>query len=337
MLHIDIKYISLVGPNLRNFKKKKTSLYNCSCPICGDSEKKKSKARGFFYQKGQSMYYKCHNCAAGMGVGNFLKSLFPSYYQEFLLEKYKSGVSNSKTESPIASIVKVRFSTLTSKHAQKISELEDDHYAKRYILNRKIPNKYLSKLFYTNDFAELVDDVFPGKYQNLKPNDARIVIPFFNEDDGVLGLQGRSLSAEGGLRYITIRASSTTDLIYGLDRLDYDKTVYVVEGPIDSLFLPNCIAAANSDLSSVVTKLKKNVDAVLVFDNEPRNKEIVSLMSDAISNNKKICIWPNRIMEKDINEMVLSGQTPDDILKTIESRTFSGLNAQLELAQWRKV
>lgn len=337
MLHIDLKYISLVGPNLRNFKKKKTCLFNCSCPICGDSEKKKTKARGFFYQKGQSMYYKCHNCSAGMGVGNFLKSVFPSYYDEFLLEKYKSGVTNKKTEHAITKLSEVKFYTLTSKHATKISELPDEHFAKQYVLNRKIPTPQHSKLFYTEDFAALVDDVFPGKYTNLKQNDVRLVIPFFDSNENVIGLQGRSLFADGGLRYITIRASSTTDLIYGLERLDKSRRVFVVEGPIDSLFLPNCIAAANSDLCSCLNKLGLCPDAVLMFDNEPRNKEIVSLMSEAIKQNKKICIWPNTVLEKDINEMILAGTSTEDLLNIIDNRTFSGLNAELELSQWKKI
>jgi hypothetical protein len=328
MLHIDTKYICLVGSSLRNFKKKKSSLYNCSCPVCGDSEKKKSKARGFFYQKGQSMFYKCHNCSTGMSVGTFLKQLFPSFHSEYLLEKYKSGTTKSKVPEQVSAVAKVKFSTLTSKHVTKVSELEDKHFAKQYIINRKIPVKYHPKIFYTEDFAALVDDVFPGKYSNLSKNDARIVIPFFDETDGVLGLQGRSLFAEGGLRYITIRASSNTNLIYGLERLDDTDTVYVVEGPIDSLFLPNCLAAANSDLKSAVSKIGRSVDAVLVYDNEPRNKEIVSLMSDAIQANKKVCIWPKNITEKDINDMVMAGHTPESILEIIRARTFSGLGCR---------
>lgn len=337
MLHIDLKYISLVGPNLRNFKRKKNSLFNCSCPICGDSEKKRTKARGFFYQKGQSMYYKCHNCAAGMGVGNFLKQLFPSYYDDYLMEKYKSGVINSKTQSVVTKAVDVKFYTLTSKHAIKVSELEEQHFVRQYVLNRQIPDKYLSKLFYTEDFAALVDDVFPGKYSNLKSGDARLVIPFFTPDERVLGLQGRSLFADGGLRYITIRASSNTDLVYGLERLDKSKRVYVVEGPIDSLFLPNCIAAANSDLVSCVNKVDGNLDSVLIFDNEPRNKDIVRLIENAISCNKKVCIWPSTIEAKDVNDMILGGKTQNEIVQIVESRTFSGLAAQLEFSQWRKV
>lgn len=337
MLHIDLKYISLVGPNLRNFKKKKTNLFNCSCPICGDSEKKKTKARGFFYQKGQSMYFKCHNCSAGLGVGNFLKNVFPTYYDQFLLDKYKSGVSTNKTEKTIAKIAEVKFYTLTSKHAIKVSELDEKHFVKQYVLGRKIPEHHHNRLFYTEDFARLVDDVFPGKYTNLKSGDARLVIPFFDVEQRVIGLQGRSLFAEGGLRYITIRASSTTDLVYGLERLNRTERVYVVEGPIDSLFLPNCLAAANSDLSSCLSKVDSTLDAVLVFDNEPRNKDILSLMSSAIKQNKRVCIWPSTIDQKDINDMILSGLSKEDVLKVIEERTFSGLSAELEFSVWKKV
>ena len=337
MLHIDLKYISLVGPNLRNFKKKNTCLFNCSCPICGDSEKKRTKARGFFYQKGQSMYYKCHNCTAGMGVGNFLKSVFPAYYDQFLMEKYKSGSSTPKVEKTIAKIAEVKFYTLTSSHATKISELDDKHFVKQYVLGRKIPEQHHNRLFYTEDFAALVNDVFPGKYTNLKPNDSRLVIPFFDSDRRVLGLQGRSLFAEGGLRYITIRASSTTDLVYGLDRLRSNSRAYIVEGPIDSLFLPNCLAAANSDLASCLNKVDLELDAVLIFDNEPRNKEILSLISTAIKQNRKVCIWPNSIIEKDINDMILSGLSKDDVLKIVDDRTFSGLKAELEFSLWKKL
>lgn len=282
------------------------------------------------------MYYKCHNCAAGMGVGNFLKQLFPTYYSQFLLDKYKSGAVNSKTEEPIRAVAKVKFSTLTSRHAVKISDLEEQHFARQYVINRKIPSKHFNKLFFTEDFSSLVEDTFPGKYDNLSKNDARLVIPFFNQDDKVIGLQGRAFFAEAGLRYITIRASSDVDLIYGLDRVKYNETIYVVEGPIDSLFLPNCLAAANSDLVSASSKAGTNLDCVLVFDNEPKNKEIVRLMEDAISKNRKVCLWPSTIHEKDINDMVLSGKSPEHILDTIKTRTFSGLSAELELAQWRR-
>ena len=122
MLYVDLKYISTVGLHLRNFKKKKDKLYNCSCPICGDSEKKKSKARGYFYQKGSSMFYKCHNCSAGMGIGNFLKNHFPAYHQQYLLEKFRSGVETKKTHAAAEALPKVLLNAFDTKYAQKISD-----------------------------------------------------------------------------------------------------------------------------------------------------------------------------------------------------------------------
>lgn len=336
MLYVDLKYITTVGIHLRNFKRKKDNLFNCSCPICGDSDKKKSKARGYFYQKGSSMYYKCHNCGSGLGVANFLKSLFPAYHEQYLLEKYKSGVDTKHTRAVAEDVPKIVLNSFSPKSAVKISALPEEHYAKQYVLGRKIPSQHHSKIFFTEDFACLVDEVFPSKYQNLSKNEPRLIIPFFDNNNKLIGLQGRSFSPEKSLRYITIRANSDTDLVYGLDRINRSGIAYVVEGPIDSLFIPNCLAAANSDLSSAVDKVGVS-DVVLIFDNEPRNREIVALMKDSIEKNHKVCIWPHSITQKDINDMILSGLSESDLVKLINQRTFSGLQAQLEFSKWKKI
>jgi len=336
MLYVDLKYISTIGTHLRNFKKKKENLYNCSCPICGDSEKKKTKARGYFYQKNNSMFYRCHNCGSGLGLSNFLKQHFPSHHDQYVLEKYKSGVDNKTARKIVEITPKIVLNSFVSEKATKLSDLSDEHYAKQYVLARKIPKTFFTKIYFTPDFADLVEDVFPGKYSNLSKNDSRLIIPFFNSDNKLIGLQGRSFSPERSLRYITIRAESTTNLIYGLDQFDGRKTGYVVEGPIDSMFLPNCLAAANSDLESVCKKVTAD-NLVLIYDNEPRNKEIVRLLEQSINSGKKVCIWPSSIVEKDINDMILSGVSSEDILSVIKNRTFCGLEAHLEFCRWKKI
>jgi len=336
MLYVDLKYISTIGTHLRNFKKKKENLYNCSCPICGDSEKKKTKARGYFYQKNNSMFYRCHNCGTGLGISNFLKQHFPSHHDQYLLEKYKSGVDNKTIRKVVEAASKITLSSFVTSKATKLLDLSDEHYAKKYVLARKIPTQFLAKIYFTDDFADLIDDVFPGKYSNLTRNDPRLVIPFFNSDSKLIGLQGRSFTPERSLRYITIRAESNINLIYGLDKFDSRKIGYVVEGPIDSMFLPNCLAAANSDLESVCKKVAAD-NLVLIYDNEPRNKEIVRLLESSINDGKKVCIWPSSIVEKDINDMILSGKSSEDLLSIIKTRTFFGLEAQLEFCRWKKI
>jgi hypothetical protein len=338
MLYIDLKYISILKPYLRNFKQKKNNLFNCSCPICGDSQTKKTKARGFFYEVKNCMYYKCHNCAISVGIGNFLKTKFPNYYDQYILEKYRSGVDNKTTNVVVSKLpAKIILTKFDSKFVTCIRNLDDHHYAKQYVINRKIPSDCFSRIYFTEDFSQLVEDLFPEKYPNLQKKEPRLVIPFFNKDHELIGLQGRSFSPETSLRYITIRSNSSIDLVFGIEKFNSNKIGYVVEGPIDSLFIPNCLAAANSDLESVIDKVSPTKDLVLVYDNEPRNKELIKLIETSIKNNRKVCIWGSNIKQKDINDMILSGISPDEILEIIKNRTFSGLEAQLELSKWKKV
>ena len=98
-IYLDKTFINRVSPQLRNFKWKKENLANCSCPICGDSSKKKTKARGYFYVKGNDFFYKCHNCGHGSNVYNFLKQIQPSLCREYSLENYRDGQETPKKEN----------------------------------------------------------------------------------------------------------------------------------------------------------------------------------------------------------------------------------------------
>ncbi|CAB4141240.1 DNA primase [uncultured Caudovirales phage] len=340
MIHIDLKYINLISTQLRNFKKKKDNLFNCSCPLCGDSDKNKRKARGYFFQKANSIIYKCHNCGASIGVANLLKLCFPSYHNAYILEKYKTDYDSFiKKESINPSSIKsnIDFSkTLDScEHCTKVVDLPDNHYAKMYVLNRKISKEFFNSMFFTEDFYSFVHYFCPESYPNLEKNDSRLIIPFFSKDNKLIGFQGRSFTANKKLRYITIKFQESDKLIYGLERFSFLDIGYVVEGPIDSTFLPNCLASANSDLESVCQHVAS--DLVLIYDNEPRNKEIVKLLNSAINNKRKVVIWPKTIEQKDLNDMVMSGTSKNDLLSIIQKRTFSGLNALLEFNQWKKI
>jgi 3-phosphoglycerate kinase len=102
------------------------------------------------------------------------------------------------------------------------------------------------------------------------------------------------------------------------------------------LFLSNCIASGDANLSLIAKNISAN-KKVLIFDNQPRNKELVKMMQDAINLNYDVVIWPNTIEEKDINEMVMSGISPDEIERIISSNSLSGLKAQMRFVSWKKV
>jgi transcription elongation factor Elf1 len=340
-LPTDSKYIRLVSSRLRNFKQKKDYLWNFSCPICGDSTKNKSKARGYVFQKGNNLFYNCHNCGVGTNLGNLLKSVDPALHKEYVLERYKSGESNTGFKATAINVPSPRFDKLDKQkvfeHSEWVNKLPSGHFCLTYVERRLIPSVNYSKMLFTANFKKFCDALMPDHGKELT-SDARLIILFYDVYNNLVGISGRALeSSDYKLRYVTLRTTETQDkLVYGLDKVDKSKLVKIVEGPIDSMFLSNCIASGDSALIQTATNLNAE-NMVLVFDNEPRNKEIVKLMDSAIKQGFTIVIWPDTIEAKDINEMVMSGISPDEIEKIISSNSFKGLRAQMKYINWKKV
>lgn len=338
-LWIDQKYLGTLSVRLEKFSKKGDSIYNFRCPICGDSATNKNKARGYAFFKKGGMFYKCHNCSASMSLGTLIKTLDPTLYKEYCLDRYKEGDTGRKAHKEHGFVFKpVRFAT--NKHENfkglltSLRDLNDSHEAVVYANNRKIPKDKFDQLFFVEDVSSM-KAFAPDYTDKLVTNEPRLVLPFYNAEDELVGFSCRALRGEKQ-RYIVIRVKEDSPMIYNLNRIDKEQTVYVTEGPIDSLFLPNAIAVGNSNLVGALPALN-GVNSLLIYDNEPRNKEIVREIKKAIESNASVCIWPKNIKEKDINEMIMSGITQNEILNTINKNTFSGLKAMLEFNNWRMV
>ena len=119
--------------------------------------------------------------------------------------------------------------------------------------------------------------------------------------------------------------------IYGLDEVDTKKPIYILEGPFDSTFIENSVAMCGADLDIGSFGWSSHI---WVFDNEPRNREIVSRIERCINRGDKVVIWPSNIKEKDVNEMILAKY---DICTILEGSTYSELTAKLKLNLWKKV
>ena len=341
-LDTDSKYLRLISSRLRNFKQKNTYLWNFSCNFCGDSQKNKSKARGYVFQKGNNLLYRCHNCGVSTNVGNLIKHTDPSLHREYVLEKYKSGESNnSNTANTVLNIQPPKFGrvekTKVFEHAEWLNRLPSEHFCIKYATNRKIPSKFYDKLLFTQHYKQFVDSVAPNHGKQIV-DDARLVIPFYDEYDDLIAVSGRALeTSDKTLRYVTIRTNnSDRKLVFGVDRLDLSKPIYIVEGPIDSLFLNNCVASGDANLSIVADEISAD-EKILIFDNEPRNKEIVKMMQDAIKSHHNVVIWPSTTQGKDINEMIIAGKTVDEIERIISSNSFRSIEAQLRFNMWKKI
>lgn len=331
MSYIDTKYISLVSPQLTNFAQKKKSLYNFRCPYCGDSQKRKNKSRGYLFAYKDSYVFKCHNCGVSKSFAKFLQDHSVGLYDQYIVERYKEGTTGKgrRVPNPKFDFVKPNFKetvteTTVLDSLEKVSDLNNSHPAKEYLLQRKIPEIHFSNIYYTEDF-----NAWEKNENTFK--EARIVLPLLSQSGKLYGYQGRSLDKNSKLRYITTILDKRYPKLYGLERIKFDSTIYVTEGPIDSLFLSNSIAMCGADVT-----LDKEVfpDRVFVYDNEPRNKQIVQRYESTIDKGEKIVIWSKHNKEKDINDMILAGL---DVQRVVESNTYQGLEAKVKLNEWKKV
>jgi len=341
-LSVESKYIGLISHRLRNFKRKQDYLWNFSCPLCGDSKKNLLKARGYVYKKGNNLFYSCKNCGIGTSLGKLLENVDGSLYKEYVLERYKSGESGfSNFKEPTFNVPSPRFDKLDKpkifEHAEFCSNLSSEHFCLAYLKNRQIPKEFYSQLLFTSHYNKFIDALVPNHGKKLI-DDARVIIPFYDVYNNLIAVSGRALeTSDKTLRYITIRTTDSEEkLVFGMDRVSVHEPVRVVEGPLDSLFIKNCVASADANLAIVAENISAG-KKVLIFDNEPRNKEIVKLMQESIKSNHNIVIWPNTIQAKDVNEMIMSGVSVGEIESIISSNTFNGLQAQTKFVFWKKV
>ena len=326
-MYVEIKYINLLSVRLDKFKRKKDFLWNFRCPYCGDSQKNKMKARGFIFQVKGDLLYKCHNCGKSVPFPKLLQDMDLELYKEYRMEKFKAPkrqVDMRKVEKIVSATPRFKRDVLAG--LTPLDSLNTSHPAREYILNRRLPT---DALFYTESFKEWTNSVKPDTFPDITDDEPRIIIPFKDREGSVFGFQGRSLHSTG-LRYITILLQEDAPKIFGLDTINYDRTIYITEGPLDSLLLKNSVAMAGADVRGEALDA---CSCVYIFDNEPRNRQITDRIAKHISDGDNVVIWPQNIKEKDINDMYLAGHEVQGI---IESNTYQGLTATLKLNDWRK-
>ena len=311
----------MLSPRLDKFKKVRDNLFNFRCPYCGDSRKSQSKARGYFYRKKNDYFYRCHNCGKGTTFGKVLEYIDSMMYKEYIMERYKGDAP--KTEAPEFNFKAPKFKKIDPKleNLTPINKLNGGHPARQFVESRQLPEEFYSDLYLCPKFFEW------SKIQSQQEH-PRLVIPFRDESGEVFAAQGRAFGKESP-KYLTIKFQDKPK-IFGLDRVDFAKRYYVVEGPLDSMFLDNCLAVAGADFRYLPPG-----DTTIVLDNEPRSREIIKQMERLIHQEHELVIWPDTITQKDINDMVLAGVK--DIQLLINNNTFSGLEAKMKLAAWKRI
>ena len=329
MSYLDTKYINLASASLQKYKKVKNGLWTFRCPYCGDSKKNKNKTRGYIFQAKGDHVFKCHNCGVTRSLSNFLKDNVPHVYDEYVMERYKEGTIGKNVPKPDLTkfITKPKFAKRTV-DLKRLSSLNNFHVAKKYILDRGIPENKLDRLYYCPNFKEWTNTQ-KHTFSDTTNDEERIIIPLNDTDGNLIGFQGRSLSPNAKMRYITVMLNEDAPKLYGLDHINKNETIYIVEGPLDSFFLENSVAMCGSDVD---IRSFGWSDYIWVYDNEPRSRQITDKISKSIDAGDAVVIWPRSIKEKDLNDMVTSGI---NVKNVIQSNVYQGLKAKLQLSNWK--
>ena len=319
----DTKYIGLVSSRLPKFKKVKVDLYNFRCPLCGDSQKHKNKARGYIYAKKADANYKCHNCGASTTFSNFLKAVDPTLQKQYIFEKFQT---RNTGKGSIIEEPKLDFKKPVFRKKIDLPKASEVKIAKQYLDNRKLDP---TKFYYTDKFKEWTNTQ-KQTFDYIGKDEPRIIIPMYDSTKKLIGFQGRSL-IPNSVKYITIMIDEDAPKIYGLDQINEEKPIYIIEGPFDASLVENGIAmcGADVDIGSFCWS-----DYIYVYDNEPRSREITTRIRKTIDGGDKVVIWPTSIEEKDVNDMILGGH---DVMGMLKSNTYSGLKAKIKFNNWKKI
>ena len=344
----ELNYIYTIASSLERFKPVENSkIYNFRCNICGDSHKSKYKARAYFVysQKDDKFFFKCHNCGISVSFENYLKSYFPEYYKEFRLSKYLDNNNqiresiSEKYSKTVKSNYSEKLKNYTKKSSQFLFDFDVSEKCLNYVKSRMFPESSYSTLKYTNNFAKLIHDLdYTQKYKDRKlPEDERLILIFYNENKEIKGIQGRDLSGQSELKYITCMFDDNDNKIFGLDTVNTNDTIFVTEGALDSLFFENAISVNGGDagILDALDYIDKS-KFIIVFDNEPRAKDTMKRLEKAIKHGYKVVIWGVFSEEKDINDMIKSGKTKEQITNYILNNSYSGTTALIKFKHWKK-
>jgi len=344
MIYIDRKYLLFISPRLDRFKEKKTDLFNFRCPFCGDSKKSKIKARAYIYRGGNDYFFRCHNCHVSTTFNSFLKHMDAQQYKAYCMENYVER-DNKFVKHDTPNIKEMltgpkpanRFKKIIDLDIPSINDLPKEHYARVYIENRRIPAFFWSEIFYTDYFKDFLDKNFPDHGKKDLPNDPRLILLYTTPDQTITTVAGRSLEPDNRIRYISVKVTDDKK-VFGIHHLVPNQKVYITEGQFDSMFLPNAVASGDANLRGMAEYLKTlgHHNLVLVFDNQPRNKDVVREVGYAIEENRAVVLLPYDPNSKDINEMIRMGMSKKEVRDLIDSHTYQGLMSNMKFIEWRK-
>lgn len=327
-MYIQQMFIARLGSQLENFKQRKVREWTWShtCEKAHGSKRKKTRAGIFLNHEGTSFIMKCQHCGVSTSFLNFLKETSPYLYDEYRMQKYRE---NNPVVETAPEPVEVPLLDINLDGLIPVTSLKPTSSIVKFLSDRKIPTKHYKLFYVAPRFFEWASRYKP-EFKEIKNDAPRLIIPYFDLHGRVFGFTCRSFDPNDSKRYLHLRLDMTCDFVYGTERIDPTKTIYVTEGQIDSLFIDNAVAVGGANYESAFMR-SIQTNCVIIPDSDwKRNKQVGNQVKKAIKFGYKVFFVPDLVEGKDVNDWVKYGMSIEDVKSMIDANTKSGLQAQLE-------
>jgi DNA primase len=243
--------------------------YRCQvsfdCPVCSYDIKNLERGDGKGNLEVNYKYgvYKCWVCAETHETHGSIYKLIKKYGTPKQLKKYELLRPDDTEDSTKRVYKQVRLPKefVAFKDASMGLKLTPQYkQALAYIKKRNITDLMLQ--IYNIGFC------YTGLYEN------RIIIPSYDEEKRLNYFVARSYLSKTKLKYKNPEAQKET-IIFNEHLINWDETIYIVEGAFDSIFIPNAIPMLGKFMSEhLFMKLYNNAKKIyIVLDPDAYNDQ----------------------------------------------------------------
>jgi len=309
----------------RSFKeryRRKIDVYsdrlNFACPVCGDSHSDVRKKRGNLYLN--SLSYHCYNCGEHMGINSLLHRFGEDLSNEDKIVVHEIQQNSKKFERKTStSQSSMSFNLLEKAGVPKmiffkqlgiISPYKNERVS-TYLKSRMIPIQYWKYFAYDVKTDELyilnttaTDRVIGFQIRQLNPNSiksryiskrlTRLYSDVFNKDINHIvevllsrePLGEKYIQEEDGIENIVANLDRLSG-IFNIMNINLNQPITIMEGPIDSLSIPNSIALQGA--SKQLDGFFDNIENVrFVYDNDKTGWDAAL---KKLKTHKKVFLW----------------------------------------------
>jgi len=307
--------------------KKHSAVYEGCCPSCREGKSWGKKKRLYYIVKEDYLY--CQNCGRSWKPINWIIEQSGQSYHE-IMEEAKGfdssiGVKTRKYEkSPAGTLPEDSINLFDNTQLTYYKDNKVVQDALQYIITRRLNtaiNKPRALFISVKDFI----------------HKDRLIIPFYDANNQIEFYQTRAIYKKDEInrpKYLSKQGANKS--IFGIRNIDPNlEYLFVLEGPIDSMFIVNGIAVGGVSLSEKQeTQLEKYkfMTKIWILDNQLDNKEVKDKMNELIDKGEKVFIWPKELKDyKDVNEICQKYKLDQISPKFFLKYSVEGMEALMKL------